>query len=164
MKIRKLIPLSLVAFALLFTMCTKDESEDGPDYVGEWETDTFPFEVDGATVNAKMDFTIEEFSFEDEVKIVTGSLGIPVLGVKGTIEPKGANILKFAITDLGEAQPTGGYDYKNIETDAEMFQGIYQAMVASFLPQAFDAEYTIEGDRMDLVIPVASDTIVLYRK
>lgn len=159
MKTRKLITLSLMAFALIFTSCDNEEGEDGPAYTGNWETAEFSF----GPQTAMMDFTIEEFGFEDDVKIVEQGIGVKVLGVKGTIEPKGGNTLHFELTDLSSA--ADGFEWHNVDSELDpTFEVIYTSQISAFMPQKFDAEYEISGDRMDLIIPAANDTIVLYKK
>ena len=164
MKMQKFIPLILLAVTVMFSMCSKDEDpEPLPEtYVGEWETD--PFEMAGTPAPVFMAFDFEETSFVTEVKL--DGLGVGVLGVKGDITPKEDNVIGISLTHLGtpDANSDEGYDYKSRADNEAEFNAIYDTYVAAFMPKDFDAEYEISGNQMDLIIPVANDTIVLFKK
>jgi hypothetical protein len=169
MKNFRIIPLVLVAMAITFSMCSKDDevtpnNPEAQPYEGSWETAEFQNLVGGSVVMQKMDFDFTDTTFITQVFTIVSDVEAPSLGVKGDVTPKTENNIHISITDLGLPNQSGNYDWKNRVNDAVEYQQIYQGFVAAFMPEDFDAMHEIEGDLFDLVIPVAQDTIHLYKR
>jgi hypothetical protein len=159
MNIKRLFPVVLFAVILSFTMCSKDDdSSTGSSYIGEWHTN--PFEFPGAG-NVVMNFTFAENNFQTIINPVGAT--IPLMGVKGDIVPGTNNNMDISLTDLGNNEGSTDLTWYNRINDAQMFEGIYQQAIAQFMPKDFTANYAISGNEMQLIIPVANDTIFLYK-
>jgi hypothetical protein len=158
MKTRKLLPFLLLAVALVFTMCEKDDEETKLDYEGTWIAEIEELQPN---MPGKMIFTIAESSFVTDVKIVANNLEIPVMGIKGDIAQKNAETLTINLTDIGQASQSGGYNYVNRETDSTTFAAVHEELVAVFMPMDFDAAYSVVGDTLSLTI---GDEIVKLHK
>lgn len=160
MKKRNVFIVLIFGVLLTVVMCKKDEDVTPP-YVGEWVSDQF----DMGGILAKMDFVFTESNFTSEISTSIQGIQIGVLGIKGDIAEKPNQVLETSITDLGLPNAQGGYDYKNRDTDAAEFQGIYTQMgLEAMIPEDFDAQYEVNGDDLDFIIPEVQDTIHLHKK
>lgn len=155
MKSRKLLPLLILSFALVFTMCSKDDDEIEdlidepiiPAYVGSWESG----EITLAGQPGKMVFNIDSTSFQVDGKLIIGTVTANALGIKGDITVKDENTLSISLTDIGQVGEKG-YDYKNRVDNPVEFEGLYQALVAAYMPKDFDADYVVDANTLTLTI------------
>lgn len=160
---KKINVLLIALFGLLITMtmCKKDE-ESNPPYVGSWETEAF--KMQGTDV--KMDFDFAATNFVAEISVMYAPDAFAgFLGVKGDVSEMENQTLDVSLTDIGQwDQDLNAYDYQNRTDDEIAFNTLYEMFLASMLPKDFEAIYVVEGNTLDLIIPVAQDTINLFRK
>lgn len=162
MKKTNVLIIALLGLLLTMTMCKKDEEDNNPPYVGSWETETF--KMQGTDVKMDFDFAATNFVAEISVMLAPNTFA-GLLGVKGDVSEMEDQTLDVSLTDIGQwDQDLNAYDYQNRTDDALEFNALYEMFLASMLPKDFEAIYVIGEGTLDLIIPVAQDTINFFRK
>lgn len=162
MKKTNVLFIALLGLLLTMTMCKKDEEDNNPPYVGNWETDIF--QMQGTNVKMDFDFAATNFVAEISVMLAPNTFA-GLLGVKGDVSEMENQTLDVSLTDIGSWDAeSNAYDYKNRTSDEVEFNIMYEQFLATTLPKDFDAIYVVEGNTLDLIIPAVQDTINLFRK
>ncbi len=158
----------VLSISMLIVSCEKEGESDAP-YVGSWETVVYDA-IDPTTqvaIKQKVDFEFENKSFEAQISNgVTEDALATALGVRGDIEDKGEQVISVEIMELGIAVSGAIAWSSKSSTDAAEITtyNTLMSMVGTMLPETFDANYVVDGDNMDLIIPSVQDTIHLYKK
>ncbi len=162
MKKNKLLVLVVIAVALVFQMCEKEENV--PAYVSNWETAVYKFPVGDQLIDQKMNFDFAETSFESQIQNIIQGATINFLGIRGDVMDKGESKLGVELTEIGLFNATSNdFDWKTKTENTAEFEGLYQGYLSNSLPAEFDAIWSVESDVLSLIIP-AVDTITLYKK
>ncbi len=159
MKKTNVLLIALIGLMMTMTMCKKDDND--PPYVGSWESEEFSM----GDVNVKMGYDFTTTNFDGEILVAGGpDIYVGYLGLKGDISEKENQTLDFSITDIGQPDVTGAYDYKNRVADAGEFDALYNGFLSNQMPKDFEAIYKVTGNELDLYIPAIQDTLELYAK
>lgn len=162
MKKNKVLVLMVIAVALAFQMCEKEE--DVPAYVGNWETEAYKFPVGGELIDQKMNFDFAETSFESQIQNIIQGATINFLGIRGDVMSKGLDTLGVELTEIGLFNAASNdFDWKTKTENTDEFNGLYHGYLSNSLPAEFNAIWNVENDVLSLIIPQV-DTITLYKR
>lgn len=169
-----LVNFLVLALAInIFFACSKDdEKESDKPYVGEWETSVYDAldPISSTQVKQKMEFTFTNDEFTDLIfQGVSEAEITATAGIKGEITPSTTTENQFG-AEIMELSLDGGTTYVDKRTDEVIFDQTFAATLGQLLYEEFDATYIIDGNKMQLIIPIkyqdvqVIDTLNLTRK
>lgn len=144
--------LFLILLLTLTFSCKKDDSDDGPDYVGTW-TALGTIKEDDVTFEAKEVLTLNETSFElkRQLKNPVNSVWLDLMGMKGTFTSNDS-VLNITVTEVGQSTlssvtglPTGQIEYLKISDD-----GFSELMKLYDLSPTFASKYAVVTDHLTI--------------
>lgn len=141
--------------ATIFISCDKDETVPAQPYVGNWESKEYVSLdlVTGNPVMQKMTFTFTNTTFED--RITQKDMQSPgelefLSAIKGKITEPTTTAMNIEINQLSLSEGL----WFNKETDPENFDNAWNSTLGLMLHEQFTAKYIIDGDKMQLILPV----------
>ncbi len=152
------IPIGLILIVLF--SCEDDKSEPDKAFVGKWQTEIFSSYdlLTGAPVEQQMHITLTNTTFENKI-VQRDSGSVAELkfksAIKGKITDATDKDMNIEITQLSITEGV----FFNKETDLETFNSAWTASLGKMLYEEFEAKYSIDGEKMELIIPIKYGTI-----
>jgi hypothetical protein len=159
--IKRNIFFLFIVFTTAFFSCNEEEQITAL-YIGLWHTSIYTTTIDeqGSLVNRRLilDFTADSVS--GIINHVIGHIEYPLCGISGSIDQPGENSLSISLNRMGSY---AGLNVEWHDSGTAEYDSLYNLNVEDLLPVEFEANFLIEGDHMDIIIPLTGDTIQLTR-
>lgn len=147
------LKLSVTVITVLVLVSCENEKEDTDKaYVGKWQSGVYEsMSLQGQPVAEQMTFTFTNTSFTDQIYqgADTNSLKF-TSAIKGSISGSTDSEMDVEINELSVVE--GIFIRK--ESDETAFLTTWNATLGKMLFETFTAEYIVNGDKMQLIIPV----------
>lgn len=143
------LPILLIAGSI---SCDKETEEALKPYVGKWQTGVYEsYSVTGDPVAEQMTFTFTNTTFEDKIHQGADATSLKFTSaIKGSISNDTDSTMDVEINELSIIEGI----YINKENSPESFQSAWDATLGKLLMEEFSAKYLINGDKMQMIIPV----------
>jgi hypothetical protein len=132
--------------------CEKETEEAPKPYAGKWQTGVYEsFSLTGDPIAEQMTFTFTNTTFEDKIHQGADATSLKFTSaIKGSISNDTDSTMDVEIKELSIIEGI----YISKENSPESFQTTWDETLGKILNEEFSAKYVINGDKMQMIIPV----------
>lgn len=142
----------LAVAIILIASCEKDPVNTDKAYVGKWQSAVYEsMSLQGDTVAEQMTFNFTNNSFTDQIYQGADANSLQFASaIKGLISNTTDSEMDVEINQLSIIKGT----FISKESDESGFQTTWDATLGNLLFDTFTANYIVNGDKMQLILPV----------
>lgn len=144
-----ILPMFLIT---MLGSCDKDDDIIDKAYVGKWQTAVYEsYSLTGDPISEQMTFTFTNSTFEDKIHQGADATSLAFASaIKGIISDATDTEMNVEINQLSIIEGI----YISKESSPESFQSTWDATLGNLLKEEFKATYVINGDKMQMILPV----------